>query len=513
MVAAVSAGEIVSRNKGNGEVLGKVVSLSEQDAQEAVDNARRAQSAWAKHSFQTRSRVILRFRDLVLERADEIADLLARENGKTRLEALSMEIVPIVDLCTYFAKNAQEILAPRPIRLRLMRHRGSYVHYKPRGVVLVISPWNFPFSIAHGEIVMALLAGNSVVHKPASLTPLIAQKGAELLHEAGLPSGCLQVVTTPGSVAEKMIHMGVNYVNFTGSTAVGQRVAEACGRALIPYSLELGGKDPLIVCADADLERAANACVWGAFANAGQVCASVERVYAAAQIHDDLVNRVVEKTRRLRVGDPLSAKTDVGAITDEKQLEVIEKQVNDAVAKGAKVLVGGKRGPGPGLFFEPTVLIHATEDMDVVREETFGPVLPILRVESEEEAIRRANDSIYGLDAYVFSRDREKARKIAEQLEAGTVMINEVLTTYGAPETPWGGVKKSGIGRVHGDDGLRDLCERYHVNYDRIPGFARDPYWYPYSEKIYRGMLRAMRLLFGSDARTKLRALWPGKAS
>ncbi len=501
-------GEIISRNKATGEELARVPSMTEEQARSAVDRARAAQPVWAAQTSEVRERIILRFRDLLIDRAEEIAELISKENGKTLQEAIEMEILPVADLCTYFAKNVRDILTPKSIRLHLLKHRGSYLHYKPRGVVLVISPWNFPFSIAHGEIVMSLLAGNTVVHKPASLTPLIALKGAELLQLAGLPAGALEVVTAPGAVASRMIDMGVNYVNFTGSVPVGQRVSEACGRNMIPCSLELGGKDPLVVCADADLERAANAIVWGAFANSGQVCASVERVYAVAPIYDQLVEKVVAKTRRLRQGDPLSPDTDVGAMTDPGQLDAVERQVADAVAKGARVLAGGKRREGPGLFFEPTVLVDVNDQMDVIREETFGPVVPLVKVDSEEEAIRRSNDSEFGLNAYVFTKDRERGRRIAERLEAGTVMVNEVLTTHAAPETPWGGVKKSGMGRVHSDDGLRALCETYHVNYDRIPSLARDPFWYPYSGKMYRGLVRAMRLLFRSGMRAKWDALF-----
>lgn len=509
MVAAVvgGRGEIRSFNKSSGVELGSVPSFSEDDAKAAIERARGAQPAWAALSIEERARIILRFRDVLIDRTDEVAELISKENGKTKVESISMEIAPIAILCTYFAKHAREILQPRPIRLHLMRHRGSYVHYRPRGIVLVISPWNFPFSIALGEIVMALLAGNTVVHKPASLTPLIGVKGGELFRQAGLPAGCLEVVTTSGAIASKMIEMGVQYVNFTGSTTVGKKVAETCGRNLIPCSMELGGKDPAVVCADADLERTANAIVWGAFSNSGQVCASVERVYALAPIHDQLADRIVAKTKQLRQGDPLGDNTDVGAMTDAAQMDVLDQQLADAVKKGARVACGGKRRAGPGQFFEPTVVLDARDDMEIVHEESFGPVLPIIKVDSEEEAIRRSNDSIYGLNAYVFTRDKEKGRRIAERIEAGTVMINEVLITHGAPETPWGGVKQSGVGRVHSDDGLRSLCEAYHVNYDRIPGMARDPFWYPYSKAIYGGLFRAMRVLFRSGVKSKVDAL------
>jgi succinate-semialdehyde dehydrogenase/glutarate-semialdehyde dehydrogenase len=374
-------------------------------------------------------------------------------------------------------------------------------------VVLVISPWNVPFSIPFGEVVMALLAGNAVVLKPASLTPLIALKGRELFHEAGLEPDLLQVIPCAGRVAYELIGPGVGYVNFTGSTAVGLKVSEACGRHLIPCSMELGGKDPAIVLPDADLDTVTGSLVWGAFGNAGQVCASIERAYVHESIYDEVVSRVVEKTRRLKVGDPLADGTDMGPMTDPGQLEVVVRQVEDALSRGARALTGGKRLEGPGLFYPPTVLVDTTDDMEAVREETFGPTLPIMKYRSVEEAIERANDSIYGLDAYVYGRDRDETRRVAERLEAGTVMVNETLITHGAPETPWGGVKKSGIGRVHSDQGLRELCVGYHVNEEVLP-VKWSPFWQPYSHRMYRALLGAARALNHSDVAVKAGSAW-----
>ncbi len=419
------------------------------------------------------------------------------ENGKPLQEAMVTEVLPVVDLTSYFCNHAKGILSDRRIPMHLMKHRRSLINYRPRGVMLVISPWNFPFTIPNGEIVMGLLAGNVIVHKPASLTPLIALKTRELFDEAGLPADVYQVVPTKGSVASEMIEMGVDYVNFTGSTAVGRQVSEICGRLLIPSSMELGGKDPLIVCADANLESAAGAVVWGGLANAGQVCASVERVYAHESIYDALVQKVVAKAQDLRVGDPGKGEMDVGAMVDPRQLDLVERQVEDALAKGAKALVGGKRLDGPGNFFQPTILVDVTEDMDVVTEESFGPVVPILKVSSEQEAIEKANDSIYGLNAYVYTSDRYKGQRIARKLQAGTVMVNEVLLTHGCPETPWQGCKLSGTGRVHSDDGLRDMCFPFHINDDILPQPEKSPFWHPYSDKLYRGMLAGLKAIYG----------------
>ena len=492
-----SAGPLVSYNPATGKALGEVSTFTIEEAREAVERAREAQCAWGARSLDERIRILRNFQHVLTERAEEVCELIMLENGKPLQEAMVTEVLPVVDLTSYFCNHAKSILADRRIPMHLMKHRRSLINYRPRGVMLVISPWNFPFTIPTGEIVMGLLAGNVVVHKPASLTPLIALKARELFDEAGLPQDVYQIVPTQGSIASEMIEMGVDYVNFTGSTAVGRQVAERCGRLLIPSSMELGGKDPLIVCADANLESAAGAVVWGGLANAGQVCASVERVYAHENVYDRLVQKVVAKAEALRLGNPGDGERDIGAMVDEHQLDLVERQVEDAVSKGAKVLVGGKRIDGPGNFFEPTILVDVTEDMEVVTEETFGPVVPIMKVSSDEEAIEKANDSIYGLNAYVYTSDRYRGQRIARRLQAGTVMVNEVLLTHGCPETPWQGCKLSGTGRVHSDDGLRDMCFPFHINDDILPQPESSPFWHPYSESLYRKMLAGLKALYG----------------
>lgn len=494
-VSSIRSNIIEVRNPANGEKLGEVRAHTADEARLAIARARVAQQSWAQAGLDERVRVLRRFRDVLLDHADEVCQLITRENGKTLQEAFQMEVFPIVDMVTYFTSRAHDILAPRRIPMHLLKHRRSYVHYKPRGILLVISPWNFPFSIPFGEVVMGLLAGNAIVLKPASLTPLIALKGRELFDEAGLDPDVFQVLPCPGRVGSEMISMGVDYVNFTGSTGVGVQVSETCGRNLIPCSMELGGKDPAIVLADADLDVVTGSLVWGAFANAGQVCASIERAYVHESIYDEVVRRVVEKTEKLRVGDGLADGTDMGPMTDPGQLAVVVRQVDEAVASGARALTGGKRIDGPGQFYPPTVLVDVTDDMEAVHEETFGPTLPIMKFKTTEEAIARANDSPYGLTACVYSRDKNEARRVAEQLLAGTVMINETLMTHACPETPWQGVKKSGTGRVHSDEGLRDLCIAYHVNEEVVPTMKWSPFWQPYSHKMYRTLIAAARTL------------------
>lgn len=496
-------GVIASYAPGTGEKLGEVPIHGADEVGAAVERARAAQQAWGLLSIEERCERILALRDTIVDRAEETVELLSKECGKPRTEALTHEVMVTADLTGFFAKRAPRMLAPREIELHLLKHRRSYVHYAPRGVIGIISPWNFPFVIPMGDAVTALIAGNAVVLKPSEVTPLIALKAKEIFDASGLPEDLFQVVTGDGSTGAALIDAQPDKVVFTGAVRTGRKVAAACGERLIPCTMELGGKAPAVVCADADLERAARAIVFGGFANSGQVCVSVERVYAHESVYDQLLDRVTQLTKELRQGDPLSHDTDVGAIIFPHQIDVAEELIEDAVGKGARLLTGGKRREGEGQFFEPTILGGCTQDMDVMREEIFGPVVPIMKVRDEDEAVELSNDSHLGLMGYVFTKDRDRGRRLAERIRAGTVMVNDVLTAYGAPETPFGGVKESGYGRVHGEEGLKDMCEVRHVNYDRIALGSREPTWYPYGEKAYQTMAKGMRLLFRSGSPVK----------
>jgi succinate-semialdehyde dehydrogenase/glutarate-semialdehyde dehydrogenase len=488
-------GRIFSRNPATGEVIGEVPEHGPEEVRQAVARAREAQREWGSRTVRERAGVVGLLRDAIVRDGEALCELLMRESGKTRHEAFLMEVLPTADLATYFVRRAPQILAPHEIPMHLVKHRASYVHYMPRGVVGVISPWNYPLGIPAGETLMALVAGNGVVLKPSEVTPLIALKMKELFTAAGLPDGLLQVVTGRGPTGAALVDAGIDYCIFTGSTATGRKVAAACGERLIPCAMELGGKSPAIVCADADLERTARALVWGGFANQGQTCAAVERVYAHQVIHDELVERLVRLTGELRQGDPSgSAPLDAGSMTWERQVEIVEERLRDAVEAGARVRIGGAR-VGQGLGFQPTVVTECRHEMDIMRREIFGPVLPVMRVRDDEEAVTLANDSPLALTAYVFTSDRHKGRRLAEPKEAGTVMVNDCLITFGIPETPWHGLKQSGIGRTHSDEGLRDLCQLRHVNYDRL-ALKRELWWYPYSEKLYRQGLKYMKWIF-----------------
>jgi acyl-CoA reductase-like NAD-dependent aldehyde dehydrogenase len=487
-----------------GELLGEVRISTKEEVRAAVARARKAQGAWGVLPIEERCERLLRLRDALVDRADEIVEVVSRECGKPRHDCLSHEVMVTVDLLTYYCKNAARILASHDIGLHLLKHKKSSIHYAPRGVVGIISPWNFPFVIPMGDVVAALVAGNAVVLKPSEVTPLTIQKAKEIFDGTGLPEDLFSVVHGHAEAGQALIESGIQKLVFTGGVETGKRVAAACGANLVPCVMELGGKAPLIACGDCDVERTARAIVFGGFVNSGQVCISVERVYAHESVHDQLVSRVKEITGTLRQGDPNGTDTvDVGAIIFPKQIDVAEKHIADAVAKGAQVLTGGKKRAGTGQFFEPTVLTGCNHTMTVMKEEIFGPIVPIQKVASEDEAVRLANDSHLGLNAYVFTKNREKGKRLAQRIEAGSVIVNDVLVNYAAAEAPFGGIKQSGFGRVHGDDALRDMCDARHVFSGRMPEPSSDPLWFPYSSKAYRWQMRMLRALFSRGSIVK----------
>jgi acyl-CoA reductase-like NAD-dependent aldehyde dehydrogenase len=487
-----------------GQLLGEVRVSTKEEVHAAVARARKAQQAWGVLPIEERCERLLRLRDALVDRADEIVDVVSRECGKPRNDCLSHEVTVTVDLLTYYCKNGARILEGHDIGLHLLKHKKSTIHYAPRGVVGIISPWNFPFVIPMGDVVAALVAGNAVVLKPSEVTPLSIQKAKEIFDATGLPEDLFTVVYGYGDAGQALIESGIQKLVFTGGVETGKRVAAACGANLVPCVMELGGKAPLIACADCDVERTARAIVFGGFVNSGQVCIAVERVYAHESVHDQLVARVKEITGTLRQGDPQGTETvDVGAIIFPKQIEIAEKHIEDAVAKGAQVVSGGKRRAGPGQFFEPTVLTGCDHTMTVMKEEIFGPIVPIQKVASEDEAVRLANDSHLGLNAYVFTKNRERGRRLAQRIEAGSVVVNDVLVNYAAAEAPFGGIKQSGFGRVHGDDALRDMCDARHVFSGRVPEPSADPLWFPYSSKAYRWQMRVLRALFSRGSIVK----------
>jgi succinate-semialdehyde dehydrogenase/glutarate-semialdehyde dehydrogenase len=494
------ARQIVSVNPATREPIGSAPVRSAEEVAAAYERARRASASWGATPVRERARVLARAARALAEMSDEVADLVAREVGKPRFEAYSTEILPVADLLATFAARAASMLKPEAFTLSLLKNKRSRLEYAPLGVVAVISPWNYPFAIPCGEVALALVAGNAVLLKPSEITPLTGLKVGELFERAGLPEGLLQVLTGDGATGAALVSQPVDKIAFTGSVATGLRIAGEAARRLIPVVLELGGKDPALVFADAPVERTARGVVWGAFVNCGQTCASVERCYVEASISARFTDRAVEEVRRLRLG-PGPDDIDVGPLASERQLETVAAHVEDAVARGARVLTGGRRRDDlGGYFYEPTVLTGVDHTMRIMREETFGPVLPIMAFGDEDEAVRLANDSPYGLLASVWTADRRRAERVAARLEAGTVVINDALYTHGAAETPWFGVKQSGMGVVHSEHGLREFTRLRHVNWDRAPAIV-PPWWFPYTPAWTARIRAFVRVVYGRGLR------------
>jgi acyl-CoA reductase-like NAD-dependent aldehyde dehydrogenase len=498
----------VRRNKlevqspATGEKIAELDVATAEDVVRAVSGARKAQLLWQEESFAARAKVLYRFRDLLIDHKEKIADILTAETGKPRAEVYGNELFYLCDAIGFWAKNAARHLKSEKIRPHLLKTKKVVSMHMPLGVIGIISPWNFPLVLTIGEAIPALMAGNAVVIKPSELTPLTALFAVELAQKAGLPADLLQVVVGFGETGEMLIDHA-DMISFTGSADTGKKVMRRAAERLIPVTLELGGKDPMIVLKDADLERAANACVWGALMNSGQVCTSIERVYVEAPVYQDFVNRIVERVRALRQGGS-EEEVDLGSMTSAEQLKKVESQVEEAVKRGAKILTGGRRGPNTrGLYYQPTVMVDVTHDMEIMREETFGPVIPIVKVKDREEALRLANDSRYGLDSSVFTRDRKAGWEIAEKIEAGSVCINDSLVNFIIPDAPMGGMKDSGLGRRHGADGIRKYCRQKTIVMDRL-GLKSEMSWFPNTKRKTDLFRRGLNLLFRSGWKHKL---------
>jgi succinate-semialdehyde dehydrogenase/glutarate-semialdehyde dehydrogenase len=497
---------LTSYNPATGEALGTVPLMGPDEVAQSIATARQAFQVWKKLGFGGRKTHLMRFRQALVDARDEVAELLTRENGKPLVEALT-EILSACEFLAYYAANAETMLQDESIHVLnpVVANKETFLAFEPKGVIAIISPWNYPLLLTIAEASGALAAGNAVIIKPSELTPLLMLKIGEIAQRAGMPEGVLQIITGDGTTGAALSTSKVDRVCFTGSVATGKKVAKAAIEHLVPVTLELGGKDPALVLPDVDLDFTAQGLVWGAFTNAGQACASVERAYLHSRVAFTLTEKIVERTKALVVGDGHDPNTEVGPIISEAQLRRIEAQVEDAVANGAKVLCGGQRLPGPGLFYAPTVLTDVTPDMLVLQEETFGPLLPLITCSDEDEMIDLANDSPFGLSATIWTRDVEHGKALAREVQAGSVWVNTGLASYGNPLTPRGGFKESGIGKIGGKHGLLEM-----VNIKLIDvadhGKVKD-WWFPTWGGAYQYFSAGIELLHGGSLGRKAEGL------
>ncbi|MEA2387707.1 MAG: hypothetical protein QOG41_480 [Thermoleophilaceae bacterium] len=500
--ATPATGSLESQNPATGEVVGAVPTLTPDQVQSVVDEVAAVQPFWAQLPVADRARYMRRTAQVIIDSLDEITELLTREQGKPRNESYVMELIPTIDALHWIADHGPEILADERIRdvPLFAKQKRHFFTYEPLGVVGVIAPWNYPWSIPFGEVAIALMCGNGVVLKPASLTPLIGEKIMQVFERAGLPEGIVRTVHGGGAVGNALVESSASKIFFTGSVEVGRRVGVACAERLKGSVLELGGKDSQIVLEDANLPNAIAGCLWGGFANAGQTCSGIERVYVMRSVADRFVEGVVEGARALRVGDPMDWDTEIGPMVSEEQFEIVKELVEDAVANGATQHSGGVidvPGYEHGRFYGPTVLTGVRPDMRIMREEIFGPVIPITVVDSEEEAIALANDSEFGLGTSVWTLDRDKGERIAHRIETGMVWLNDHMYSHGLCACAWGGVKDSGIGRAHSKFGFYECVNIKQVAWE--PSRLRNFWWHPYDESMGRALHASAQLLYGRD--------------
>jgi succinate-semialdehyde dehydrogenase/glutarate-semialdehyde dehydrogenase len=482
---------------------------------EIIQKARQAQSLWAELPYRERARKIKKTARRLGAEIGEITEIIHRENGKSRIDALAAELLPALMGISYYLKNGKSFCAPRRIRggsLLMVNKQSRYV-FSPYGVVGIISPWNYPFSIPFSEVVMALLAGNAVILKTASLSPGVGRALAGLFGAADLPPGLFTFLEMPGAEAgPAFIAGGVDKLFFTGSTAVGRELMALAAPRLLPLVLELGGADAAIVRADADLDRAAAGIVWAGFSNAGQSCGGVQRVLVHREVYPAFLEKLKVLVSRLRPGADEEA--DMGPLAAARQREAVERQVAACLDMGARIAVQSPvpAGDGPGSggrFYPATVLVNLSPEMPIMREELFGPVLGVQPVADDREALEIANTSAYGLTGSVWSRNRRQAGEIAAKINAGAVMINDHLMSHGLAETPWGGFGDSGLGRTHGEPGFREMLKAKVIVDETLPGAKRDIWWQPYSAAVYRGLQAIGELLSAPSAGRRLRAI-PG---
>ncbi|MBA4405709.1 succinate-semialdehyde dehydrogenase [bacterium] len=490
-----------SINPATGESLGFSKLHSVDDLKEMISKARETQKVWEQLSIDARVKYLLRVRDFIVDHADRIAETIARDNGKTRVDALATEVLPASMAVSYYCKNANRFL--RDIKLGggniILINKRSKIIRVPYGVLGIISPWNYPFSIPLSEVIMGLLAGNAVVLKVATETQMVGLILKEAVEAAKLPKGLFNYINLPGKIAgDALLASGINKIIFTGSIVIGKYLMEKAAKYLTPLCLELGGNDAMIVCEDADPYRAAMGALWAGFQNAGQSCGGVERIYVHEKIYNQFMEILKEKIETLRVHYDTDFNSDMGCMTTQRQIDTVNKHVEDALSKGAKIFAQSQTPTNKSLKnFQPAmVIINVNHEMDIMRDETFGPVVGVMRFNDYDEAVRLANDSYLGLTGSIWTKNTKRGEDLARQIKAGVVTINDHLMSHGLAETPWGGFKQSGIGRTHGEMGFDEMTQTITIVKDILPFVKKNLWWHPFSRKLYGGLKGAMDLLY-----------------
>ncbi|MBI3394328.1 MAG: aldehyde dehydrogenase family protein [Spirochaetia bacterium] len=494
--AAKRASHFENVNPATLAVINRLPNMTADQVESALKKARGAVSAWSGLSVKERAAALDRVRRQLIKEMDEMIAVICEETGKTQMDGL-IEVFTTAEHMKSLTAHGPQDIADEKRRVGLFLSKRAYVSFKPRGVVGVISPWNYPLILTMGPVAQALLAGNTVVVKPSEITPNTSLKMREIALRAGLPADAFQVLTGDGGTGAALVSsVQSDMICFTGSTATGRKIGEVCGRMLKPVILELGGKDPMVVFEDADFERAVNGCLWGGYSNMGQTCISVERVFVHESIYERFVSQMKERVQELRQGMSTD-NVSLGSMTFPRQLDIVQSQLEAARLAGASIQAGGSvNGKLPGLFFAPTIVTHVKRDMAVQKDESFGPLITITPFKDEDDAVKLANDTEYGLNASVWTKDKSKARRVARRIDSGMVCINDVYANYIISDLPFGGVKTSGLGRVYSKEGIRAFTNQQSVCEDRL-GLKKELWWFPYTKERFDLFKKISRFLYG----------------
>ncbi|MFZ5948927.1 MAG: aldehyde dehydrogenase family protein [Stygiobacter sp.] len=500
----------IMKNPATNEILGECETNSVDDLKQMISNARKAQIEWQKMSVRERTKKVLNIRKYLVNNSEKIAEIISKDNGKTKIDALATEVLPAAMAISYYCKNAEYFLRDEFLsagNIFLINKRSKVVRV-PYGVVGIISPWNYPFAIPFSEVIMALLAGNAVILKVASETQLVGQEIKNAVESANLPDGIFNYINLPGKIAgNALLENGIDKLFFTGSVAVGKYLMKKASETLTPLVLELGGNDPMIVCEDADPYRAAMGAIWAGFQNAGQSCGGVERIYVHEKIYDLFMSILKSKIEKLKIGYGENYNNDIGCMTTKNQVETVKLHIEDALNKGALLFAQSSQVEKGEQFLPAMLFTNVNHDMLLMKDETFGPVVGVMKFSNYEEAINLANDSYLGLTASVWTKSKKRGEKIARQLKAGAVTINDHLMSHGLAETPWGGFKQSGIGRTHGKLGFDEMTQPQVIVHDILPFVKKDLWWHPFNKNLYMGLKGLLDLLYSYSISLKIKGI------